>query len=453
MAVLRSIILLICILWIPITGRADDIPPTLTLDYAVALALEQNPRVWEADAEQAIAQAGVARARASYLPTLQVQEIYTRTNDPIGVFGTKLSQGRFSAQDFSVATLTSPTAVSNFHSTVSLSQSLYAGGRTSAALAQARLQYQASSSRSHRQRQEVIFATTSRYYQVLLAQKKIAVLSAAIATAQEIARVAQQRFDNGLVVKADVLSAAVRRAALNEQHIVATHQLTLAQARLNEAMGVGLDTTWGIDDRLVRCGGTLSTVADLEQQALAHRPDYQQLAFDEQAQHHVMSQARAAFLPTIRAVASYDLHHPNFPARGRDNWSVGVVAQWNLFNGGADAAGVAEATAGLRRIQALRTQATSRIKLEVREARATLQGAYERSVVAEQAVSEAEAAMQIATDRYQTGLSAFSDLLAREEALTHTRSALSEAQYDCSVGWAQVELASGTLGRTAPVDP
>lgn len=453
MAVLRSTFLLFCILWIPIAGRADDIPPTLTLDYAIGLALEQNPRVWEADAEQAITQAGVARAHASFLPTLQVQEVYTRTNDPIGVFGTKLSQGRFSAQDFSVATLTNPTAVSNFHSTVSLSQSLYAGGRTSAALAQARLQHEASRSRSHRQRQEVIFATTSRYYQVLLAQRKIVVLSAALATAQEITRVAQQRFDNGLVVKADVLSAAVRLATLNEQQIGATQQLALAQARLNETMGASLDAAWSIDDRLVRCSGTLSTVADLEQQALAHRPDYQQLAFDEQAQHHAMSQARAAFLPTIRAVASYDLHHPNFPARGRDNWSVGVVAQWNLFNGGADAAGVAEATAGLRRMQALRTQAANRIKLEVREARATLHGARERSTVAEQAVTQAEAALQIATDRYQAGLSAFSDVLAREEALTHTRSTLSEALYDCSVGWTQVELASGTLGRTATIDP
>ena len=161
MTVSRTTFLLMYLLWIPVGSGAEDPPPLLTVDHAIALALEQNPRVWEAEAEQAIAQAGVARARASFLPTLQVQEVYTHTNVPTEVFGTKLNQGRFSTQDFNPSTLTNPTAISNFHSTVSLSQPLYAGGRTRAGFARARLQQQASASRYDRQLQEVMFATTN----------------------------------------------------------------------------------------------------------------------------------------------------------------------------------------------------------------------------------------------------------------------------------------------------
>lgn len=444
------ILLLSCLLRVPASGEAEEIAPTLTLEGAISLALERNPRVAERQAENAIAQAHLARARANFLPSLQVQEVYTRTTDPVAVFGAKLSQNRFSARDFNPATLTNPELISNFHSIVSFSQSLYTGGRDRTAFAHARLLHQASAFRYDREIQEVIFATTASYYQVLLTQQQLMTLHAAIQTAQLTANIAQQRFDSGFIVKADVLSAEVRLAALKKEEIVASHQLTLIRARLNDTMGTALDSLWNIDDHVGRREYPLPTVSELEQQALNCRPDYQQLLLEEQAQQQLVRQAQAAFLPTIRGVASYDLYRSNFTVRGGDSWTVGVIAQWNLFNGGADAAGVAETRAILQRVQALLMQAANRIKLEIRDALMVLQSARARITVAEQAVTQAEAAMQIAADRYQSGLVTLVDTLAKEEALTQARSSLAEALYDYRIGWAQVDLASGVLCRTAP---
>lgn len=426
---------------------AADVSP-LTLDHAIALALQHNPRLTAAQAATDMAQAGVDKSRADFLPTLHLQEVYTRTNDPTAVFGAKLSQGKLSEQDFNLTQLTNPHALGNFHSSLSFSQPLYSGGRTQAAFARAQLHQQASTLQHARQTQEVIGTVTTSYYRVLHTQKQLTVLHAAINTAQTTATFAQQRFDSGLTVKADVLSAEVRLATLKEREIATQQQHALAYARLNNAMGLPLETIWDIDDRLTQPTVPVPTVAELEQLALAHRPDYQQLAFEEQSQQQAIAQAQAAFFPTLHAVASYHLNRADVLARGQENWSIGVVAQWNLFNGGADRAAVAEAQAALRRIRALRTQVANSIKLEVREATFALHSAKERSAVAEHAVTHAEAALQIATDRYQVGLTTLVDVLAHEEALTQARSSLAEALYDHSIGWAHIGLASGTLTQT-----
>lgn len=438
------------LLFRPLSSGAGETVAPLTLDRAVTLALQHNPRLQASQATIDAAQANVARSRAAFLPTLHLQEVYTRTDDPTAVFGTKLSHGKFSEREFSIAKLTSPSALGSFHSTLSFSQPLYAGGQTQAAFTRAQLHQYVSKLQHDRLTQKVIFAVAKSYYHVLYTQKQLTVLHAAMTTAQTIVNFAQQRFDSGLTVEADVLSTEVRLATLKEKEITTQQQHALAYSLLNNAMGLPLETIWDIDDRLLQSTASpVPTLAELEQRALDQRPDYQQLAFEEQSQQQAVSQAQGAFLPTVHAVASYNLNRPDFLARGQDNWSIGVVAQWNLFNGGADYAALAEARAGVHRMQAFRTQTANTIKLEVREALTILSSAKERIAVAERAVTQAEAAWQIATDRYQVGLTTIVDVLRYEEALTQARSSLSEALYDHSLGWASLGLASGTLTQTS----
>ncbi|HEX6198899.1 MAG TPA: TolC family protein, partial [Thermoanaerobaculia bacterium] len=59
----------------------------LTLERAIALALEGNPGLAARDAEARAAEAGVRERRAARWPTLEVTAGAARTTDPVAVFG------------------------------------------------------------------------------------------------------------------------------------------------------------------------------------------------------------------------------------------------------------------------------------------------------------------------------------------------------------------------------
>jgi len=419
----------------------------LTLAEAIETALQHSPILQAAQQEVAMAQAGVAQARAGFLPRLDVQETFTRSDNPLFVYGAKIGQGVLTQEDFTVDLLNNPDETDNFHTTLSIVQPLFIGGKAILEMNRAKLRQQAQYRNLERQRQAIIFAVAQAYYGMLLAQKNQLVSRAALKTAEETVRLAQDRFETGLVVESDLLSAQVRLANLGEQDITASHQVVLAQAALNDAMGLSLDEQWAIDDQLGQRPVQYSPLEELQRLALEKRPDYQRLHVEAQALEKKVALARTAFLPTLSARAQYEINNKYFAARGQDSWLVGVVLQWNLFSGAADRARLAEAQADVERSRALRTRLASRVRLEVQEAVLNLQAATERIGVAQKAISQAEAALRIVTDRYQAGLTTIVDLLASEQALTQAQGNLTRALYDWNVSLASLELAKGTLSR------
>ena len=82
----------------------------------------------------------------------------------------------------------------------------------------------------------------SSYYDVLLAAKELEVAEQSAKTAQSIMDRSQARFDSGLTVESDLLTAKVRMAARQQEVIRARNTLEVARAQLNTAMGVPLDS-------------------------------------------------------------------------------------------------------------------------------------------------------------------------------------------------------------------
>jgi outer membrane protein len=426
-------------------AMAQDGKRTLTLRQAIDIALVESPLLQAAQHQVEATQAGVTQARAGFLPTLDFTEAFTRADNPVFAFSAKLNQGQFTQDDFDVGRLNNPEIASDFTTRLSLRQSLFTGGRVTAGWRQAQLQRQASEQGRHRQEQQVIFQVAKAYYDVLRTQAELEVARSAIRSAEANRKLAQDRFETGLAVASDMLSAKVRLATLKEGDITARHEVILAHAALNDAMGTPLDTAFEIVETLTQRPSRYDTLEGLAQRALERRPDYQQTRTGEQASERGIARARAAFFPTIGATASYDLHHAEFADEGQDSWFVGVALEWNLFNGFADSAKVAEAQANKARLEALRMRLESRIKLEVKQSFLHLQAARERVSVASGAVSQAEESLRIFRDRYETGIATIVDLLTAETALTRAKGNLTHALYDYNVGLAGLELTLGAI--------
>ena len=67
----------------------------LSLPAAVELALSNNPTMSIADGELAASSAQLMRARSALLPRVDYIESFTRSDNPVFVFGTLLNQRRF----------------------------------------------------------------------------------------------------------------------------------------------------------------------------------------------------------------------------------------------------------------------------------------------------------------------------------------------------------------------
>lgn len=430
-------------------GAAEVPPACLTLAQAVATALREHPALRAAGHGVEAAEARVGIARAGFLPRVDFSEGYTRSDNPVYAFGTKLTQGRFGQSDFAIARLNSPDPTSNFQMRLSLTQSLFAGGQTLRGMERAELGVEASGAGRARLAQEVAFGAARAYFGVQDAEERLRVSEAAIRTAQANRTLIRDRFETGLVVEADLLAAEVRLAALEQDAIAARHGIEVARAALNDAMGLPLETAFELADPLVERPPRHGPEGPLEQVALDRRPDFRETALQEEAARKAVQGARGAFLPAVDLRAGYELNHFNPTANGQDNWSVGVVLSVNLFQGGADRARLAEAMAAVERVRALRARQASAIRLEVQRAARDLRAAREQAAVAARAVGQAEERLRITRDRYESGLTTIVDLLAAEAALAEARGNRAQALVRYNVSLGALELALGTIDAAA----
>lgn len=419
----------------------------LTLIQAIEIAMEKSPLLQAAQHQVEAAVAGVEQARAGFFPTLDLHESFTRADNSAFVFSSKLNQGRFTQADFGLNRLNNPGAMSNFRTSLSFAQPIYTGGKTGIGFQQATLHREAAAAGLDRGRQEVLFQVARAYYGLLLVQADLEVVRSAMRTAEANRDAARARFEAGLTVESDVFSANVRVSRLKEQTIVAEHQTMLAKATLNDVVGLPLDQSFEASDQLTQRPARFDRPAELEERALTQRLDYLKLGLEEKALGRGIALAKAEFYPTLSANASYELNHQNFAVDGRDSWFVGVVFQWNLFNGLYDRAKVVEAKARFEEVQALRTRMVSAVKLEVKDSVLKLRAAEARIGVAHKTVTLAEESLRIVQDRYEAGLTTIVDLLTGEAALTQAKGSLTQALHDYNVGLAGLELALGTMSK------
>ncbi len=423
----------------------------LSLQQAVSMALEKNPQRKMAVADQRAAEAGVQEARAGLLPRVSFTESVTRGNDPVYVFGTRLRQERFTVADFALNRLNTPTPIGNFSSRFSGNWNLFDSFANVKSVARARDLQQAAGHQLERADQETIFRVVQAYLGLLLAQKQQDVAEQSVKTAQSILERSRTRYESGVVVQSDLLSAQVRLAGRQEELIRAHNNLAFAAAQLDTTMGVPADSEFQLSQALSQGELPQAVLVDLEKQALASRPDLKQIEAQQMAQQKSVSIAKAAFGPKLNAFGGWETDSATLSQVQGNNWVAGLELQLDLFQGGARKAQLAREKALQERIAAAHQAAGDQVRLEVRRAYYDFDSARQQVGVAHAAVGQAEESMRINQNRYDAGITTITDLLTIEEAMRRAQTDYWEAVYRLRTSYANLELATGTLSANSPV--
>lgn len=424
----------------------------LTLHQAVSIALEKNPERKAALADTKAASADVREARSFLLPHVTFSETATRGNDPVYVFGSKLRQQRFTTADFALNVLNTPTPFGNFATRFGGAWNLFDSFGSWRAVNRAERVKDALGHQLERTDQEIIFRVVDSYYGALLAKKQLELAEQSMKTAQAILDRSKDRFETGVVVESDLLTAQVRLATRKQELIRAQNNLALARAQLGTSMGISTESEFDPTEALEERNLPATTLEEAEKKALELRPDLKRIRSDEAAQQQSVSIAKSSFGPRLNAFAGWEADNPTFLAGGGgNNWLAGIEVQFDLFQGGAKRARLSRERAVQEKVAAVKEMATDAIRLEVRRAYYDLDTARRQVEVARATITQSQESLRINQNRYDSGLSTITDLLAAEEANRRSQTEFWETVYRYHTGYANLELASGTLNLQSPV--
>ncbi|MGA9416243.1 MAG: TolC family protein [Terriglobales bacterium] len=421
------------------------------MQQAASIALEKNPLRKAAVADTKAASAGVREAQSFLMPHVTFSELGTRGDDPMYVFGTKLRQQRFTTNDFDLNQLNTPLPFGNFSTRFGGTWNLFDSFASWHGVSRAKEMNTASTHQLERTDQEILFRVVQTYYGVLLAAKQLEVSDRAKKTAKSIMDRSQTRYDSGVVVESDLLSAKVRLASREQELIRARNNLELARAQLNTAMGVPIDALYQPADPLADQSLTVSSLADLEQKALTSRPDLKRIESEQSAQQLSVAIAKSSFGPRLNVFAGWQMDNPTLLAGGGgNNWLGGIELQFDIFEGGAKRAVLSRERAIAEKMAALKQAASDAVRLEVRQAYYDLDSNRQQVGVARSSIAQAQESLRINQDRYDGGLITITDLLGAEEAARRSQTDYWQAVYQFHISYANLELASGTLNLQSP---
>ena len=435
------------VLW-SLRGWAQD---AMSLKDAVHLALDKNKSVEASVAVRKAAERRIAEARSGNLPKVNYSESWTRSDNPVFVFSSLLTQHQFGEQNFQVGPLNQPDFLNNFQSQVTADQPLYDAGQTKHAVRSAELTKDMTGEEGRHTQMEVIVGVIRSYYDNLLSAEQFHVTSQAMRSAEADLERAQAVRSAGMSTDVDVLSIRVHLASVREQQIRRAADLDVARAALDDALGLPLDTAHTLTTALTPLNMPEGVLADYETNALNERPEARQVKLATSLAENQTATAHSSLLPQVGLHAAFEADRQRFYDRGGANWLVSIGVRWNLFNGFSDKARIEESKSAERQREAEQERADSAIRLQVRRAYADLRAAAQRIEVAKAAVAEAEESLRITQNRYETGLSNVTDLLRTETAVLEARTRHLAAIHDQRVAAAMLELAAGTLTADSEV--
>jgi outer membrane protein TolC len=417
---------------------------------AVDLALKNNPRLKATLSEREMVDAQLREARSGRWPLLQLSETFTRSNNPVFVFGSLLEQSRFGPENFNIDSLNNPDSLNNFRTAVNLRWPLFDQMQSHTRVAQARIGQEQADQQQELVKQHVLLEVIRAYFGVLLARERKEVSEEAVKMAESDRKRIADLFQSGLVVQSDLLSAEVQVGEFRQQLVQAAGDLVTTQAFLNTTMGLPVQSPQKITGQLADRDFSVAETEELIRVAFQHRPDYARASFAVRSTEEGIKGAKGNYLPRVELFSSYGLSGKDLTS-GSSDYAIGAGLTLDLFDFGRSAR-VDKARAVQSRASYEQEHLANQIRLEVIQTYQEYASARERLKVAAQSVAQSQEALRIIQDRYREGLTIVTEVLRAETTAVRTRLNLIAARYDYYIGYARVLRATGKLTDVTPFD-
>jgi outer membrane protein len=391
----------------------------LSLDDSIALALQNNPSIKMAAADKDKADWGIKENEAGKLPSLSLANSDNRSS----------------------AAAAGGSTNDSFNTSLRLNVPLYTGGRTEGLIDQAKSNASIATIGVAKAKEQVKLDTTTAYFSVLQNSKLVEVNQQTVDNLTEHLKNVQAQFDVGTIAKSDVLRSEVELANAQQNLTKAKNAYDVSVATFNNIIGMPLDSQNTMKDDLAYVKYDMS-LEDSIKMADEKRPEILQSQESINAAQSGIKIADSGKLPTVTASGSQGWTGSNFPG-DNSNWSVGVSANWNVFDAGVTNAKIKQAKADMDKVNENDQQIRTGVELEVRQAYLSMKEAEARIETSKVAVDKANEDLKASQAKYYAGVGTNLDVIDAQVALTQAETNSTQALYDYNVNQAKLQKAIG----------
>lgn len=339
----------------------------LTLQEGLNIVFDENPNLQAVKKDVKIKEELKSQAVSGFMPDVEanysLQDQHTKFQD-------------------SISADSSPSTGS-----VTLTQPLFTGGATLAGFKAAKYNEQ-SAENNYKNQQQVIFRSAANaYLTVMTAQEVFEFNQRQVATNTEEMKRVKQRFELGDITLPNLKEFEARLSGYIAEKEQAHGNLLAAKSGFATVFGrTAADLSWPqIDPNLP------ATLDEALAAAKDQNPEIKKAKLDYKASKQGINVARANFMPTVAAVASWSNNSNNYGATDTNVTTVGVQASIPLFKGGENASKYTQSKLESR-------QADDALNQTIRNVEATTSNAFNNVLVQAQRVK----ALKVRLDSFTT---------------------------------------------------
>jgi len=427
----------------------------LTLEDAIALALERNPQVRQARADVETAGARVDHVRADYYPRISLgagADRLTLNSASPRAARSELDFSPILPGDDNVVTVDEPPrdmwGFTRFSSDVRAEFVLWDFGQRSKELESARHDRSAARARHSGAEADTVLAVAEAYFDLLQADAMLDVRQDFVERRREAAELAERLMGAGRATRGDLARADADLARAEADLIEARNDAERQRLRLARAMGVragSMDLRVDGHSR-IRDPGEWGDALEEPEWAEEH-PGVRAQLEAVKARRAELERHRRSFRPVLQAAGNYRVE--KFQEGGTaPNYTVGVELRWEFFDGGRRQSRIAEARAQQQHAAAAREELHQEVLARAREAEQDLAESNERIEFTRRALAASREDLRMAEAGYREGVRRFGELSDAQLDVAEAEARVAVARFDRQKALARLYWALGRL----PVD-
>ena len=352
-----------------------------------------------------------SQTNAVFLPNITASHSGMATTNPLMAFGFKLNQEIIDQTDFDPNRLNNPSQIEIFSTKIEVQQPLINMDGVFQRKA-AKAKWEASQMQLNRTGDYISFETNKAYMQLQLAYKSLEVIKKALESAQENLRLANNRFEQGYLQRADVLMVEVRVTEVENQLQYAKSNIMNSSEYLELLMNEEFEGILKPTDSLI-IGSEIIMAEGISD----NRSDIKAMEFATEAYKQNYKADKMTFLPRLNAFGSYELYDDQIFQANAEGYLFGASLSWSVFEGSKRFGKTQKSKAEYNKASLELDKYKAESQAELNKAKRLLQDAQNNLKLSKLALEQSQEALRIRSNRFKEGLEKTTDLLFAETQL------------------------------------
>jgi len=427
-------------------GQQPRISGKLSVSDAFRLSLVHNKMLQQTLLERDVAEGQIVSSRSAYLPNVALSARYQR-QELVPVFDVAIPGAP--PERVQIGTL------DNYSAALNITQPIYAGGAITAQVQLARLSALLADQTVRAATQDVVYATETAYYNLLLSQHLVDISTEEVRAATAHLDDVEKKRAGGIASDFDVLRAQVELSNSEANLIQSKNAINLARAQLIKSMGVSQDSDFALSDEFVFAPAQVS-MEEAVKTAFTNRPDLYSKEYQIRQQREQLRLARSRYLPNVSLYFTDTWSNPSPTNFGSSTsewgriWQGGLQGAWPIFDGFQREGNIMQQKARLKQAQINLVDTEETAVFELTQAMLSMENAQEFVQSQELNVTRAREGLRLADVGYQQGVNTQVEVIDAQSALTTARVNYLRAIYQHVVAKLAVDRAMGTIVTTPP---